>query len=82
MFSKTMEFCNKGMIWTDPPPPPRYGQRPYFDHFFGTLPLEDYNMKRKKYAYIQQKYLGQLTTMPNFRFLNLILVDLIRSPSW
>ena len=21
MFKKTMEFCNKGMVWVDPPPP-------------------------------------------------------------
>ena len=33
-----MEFCNKGMVRADPLPP-SYGQRPYFDHFFGTLPL-------------------------------------------
>ena len=32
MFSKTMEFCNKGMVRADPLPP-SYGQRPYFDHF-------------------------------------------------
>ena len=36
--TKTMEFCNKGMVRADPLPP-SYGQRPYFDHFiFGTLP--------------------------------------------
>ena len=29
MISKTMEFCNKGMVWADPLPP-SYGQRPYF----------------------------------------------------
>ena len=33
MFSKTMEFCNKGMVWADPLPP-SYGQRPYFYIFF------------------------------------------------
>ena len=33
-----MEFCNKGMVQANPLPP-SYGQRPYFDRFFGTLPL-------------------------------------------
>ena len=33
MFKKTMEFCNKGMVQTNPLPP-SYGQRPYFDCFF------------------------------------------------
>ena len=33
MFSKTMEFCNKGMVQVDPLPP-SYGQRPYFYIFF------------------------------------------------
>ena len=29
-FKKTIEFCNKGMVRADPPPPPSYGQRPHF----------------------------------------------------
>ena len=29
IFLKTMVFCNKGVVQADPPPP-SYGQRPYF----------------------------------------------------
>ena len=32
MFSKTMEYCNKGMVRVDPLPP-SYEQRSYFLHF-------------------------------------------------
>ena len=32
-----MEFCNKGMVQADPPP--SYGSKTIFLHFFGTLPL-------------------------------------------
>ena len=36
MFSKTMEFCNKGVVPADPPPPQLWS---YFDHFFlGPFP--------------------------------------------
>ena len=32
-----MEFCNKGMVWADPPLH-SYGQIPYFYIFLGSFP--------------------------------------------
>ena len=42
MFSKTMEFCNKGMVRADPPPPPVMVKDHKMTVFFGDPSLRDY----------------------------------------
>ena len=45
-------------------------------------PLNPFFLVQKKNAvYLQKKYFGHFIKMPNFRFLNWVLVDLIRPPT-
>ena len=45
---------------------------PLNPHFFSS---------EKNYVYLQKNYLCQLNTMPNFKYLNWVLVDPIRLPT-
>ena len=38
MFKKTMEFCNKGMVRADPPPPPVMVKDHKITIFLGPIP--------------------------------------------
>ena len=43
MFLKTMDFCNKGVVWADPPPPPtQLWSNTTILHYF-TLPWEEFS---------------------------------------
>ena len=59
MFKKTMEFCNKGMVRADPPPPPVMVKDHKFTFFFFDPSLsnifgsEHYLKKSKMAAFLE-----------------------------